>query len=43
LPTSVLGKFEQTAWAPNEAAGASRSGGVLPKIDLAAKARGRFG
>jgi DNA helicase II / ATP-dependent DNA helicase PcrA len=43
LPTSVLPTFEQTSWAPNEAAGASRSGGVLPKIDLAAKARGRFG
>jgi DNA helicase-2/ATP-dependent DNA helicase PcrA len=42
VPTSVLGKFEQTSWAPGEGAGAARAGGPLPKIDLAAKARGRF-
>ena len=42
LPTSVLGKFDQTSWAPGEGAGASRAAGPLPKIDLAAKARGRF-
>jgi DNA helicase II / ATP-dependent DNA helicase PcrA len=42
VPTSVLPKFEQTSWAPGEGAGATRAGGPLPKIDLAAKARGRF-
>jgi DNA helicase-2/ATP-dependent DNA helicase PcrA len=43
LPTSVLGKFEQTSWAPGEGLGGDAARGPLPKIDLAARARGRFG
>jgi DNA helicase-2/ATP-dependent DNA helicase PcrA len=43
LPTQILPKFEQTSWAAGEGAGASAARGPLPKIDLAAKARGRFG
>jgi DNA helicase-2/ATP-dependent DNA helicase PcrA len=42
LPTSVLGKFEQASWAPSEGAGALRIGEPLRKVDLAARARGRF-
>lgn len=41
IPEYVAAKFEQTAWAP-EAAPGEASVGPLPKIDLAAKARGRF-
>jgi DNA helicase-2/ATP-dependent DNA helicase PcrA len=43
LPTQILPKFEQTSWAAGEGAGTSAARGPLPKIDLAAKARGRFG
>jgi DNA helicase-2/ATP-dependent DNA helicase PcrA len=42
VPTQILGKFEQTSWAPGEGAGAARAGGPLPKIDLSQKARSRF-
>ncbi|MEZ5972654.1 MAG: ATP-dependent helicase [Hyphomonadaceae bacterium] len=42
IPEYVAAKFEQTAWAP-EAAPGSAGVGPLPKIDLAAKARSRFG
>jgi DNA helicase-2/ATP-dependent DNA helicase PcrA len=42
IPEYVASKFEQTAWAP-EAASGQTSFGPLPKIDLAAKARSRFG
>ncbi|MBL8544118.1 MAG: ATP-dependent helicase [Hyphomonadaceae bacterium] len=42
VPTSVLGKFEQTSWAPGEGVGELAARGPLPKIDLAAKARSRF-
>lgn len=42
IPEYVATKFEQTAWAP-EAAPGSASVGPLPKVDLAAKARSRFG
>ncbi len=43
LPSSVLPKFEQTSWAPGEELGAEAMRGPLPKIDLAARARSRFG
>jgi hypothetical protein len=43
IPSSILPKFDQTSWAPGESADASRTSGPLPKIDLPAKARGRFG
>ena len=43
LPTSVLPKFEQASWAPGEGVGVEAQRVPLPKIDLAAKARGRFG
>jgi len=43
VPSAILPKFEQTSWAPGETAGASAPRGPLPKIDLAARARGRFG
>jgi DNA helicase-2/ATP-dependent DNA helicase PcrA len=42
LPSDILPKFEQTAWAPDVGANDARIGAPLPKIDLAAKARGRF-
>jgi DNA helicase-2/ATP-dependent DNA helicase PcrA len=42
LPTQILPRFEQRSWAPGESADASRMSGPLPRIDLAAKARGRF-
>jgi DNA helicase-2/ATP-dependent DNA helicase PcrA len=42
IPTSVLPRFEQTNWAAGEGVGAEASRGPLPKIDLAARARGRF-
>lgn len=44
IPTKVLDKFEQKAWTQqNETHGAAPyPRGPLPKIDLAAKARGRF-
>jgi len=44
IPSKVLDKFEQKAWAQqNEAhSTAPYPRGPLPKIDLAAKARGRF-
>jgi len=41
IPEYVATKFQQTAWAP-EAAPGQAGVGPLPKIDLAAKARGRF-
>lgn len=41
IPEYVATKFEQTAWAPEVADGGAGVG-PLPKIDLAAKARGRF-
>jgi DNA helicase-2/ATP-dependent DNA helicase PcrA len=40
LPTALLPKFEYKAWAPTETR--AGSGAPLPKLDLAAKARGRF-
>ena len=43
LPSDILPKFEQTAWAPDVGTNDARIGAPLPKIDLAAKARGRFG
>ncbi|MBY0567233.1 MAG: ATP-dependent helicase [Hyphomonadaceae bacterium] len=43
LPSDILPKFEQTAWAPDVGVNDARIGAPLPKIDLAAKARGRFG
>lgn len=43
IPSGILGKFEQTSWAPGEGVGAEASRGPLPKIDLAARARSRFG
>jgi DNA helicase-2/ATP-dependent DNA helicase PcrA len=43
LPEYVAAKFQQTAWSPETAPGAAASSGPLPKLDLAAKARGRFG
>jgi DNA helicase-2/ATP-dependent DNA helicase PcrA len=43
LPEYVVSKFEQTAWSPEAAPGAAGAMGPLPKLDLAAKARGRFG
>ena len=43
LPSDILPKFEQTAWAPDVGMNDARIGAPLPKIDLAAKARGRFG
>ena len=42
LPEYVAAKFQQTAWAPEAAPGSAGVSGPLPKIDLAAKARGRF-
>jgi DNA helicase-2/ATP-dependent DNA helicase PcrA len=42
VPTHILGKFEQTSWAPGEGVDGVRDRGPLPKIDLAARARGRF-
>jgi len=41
IPEYVAAKFQQTAWAPESADGGAGIG-PLPKIDLAAKARGRF-
>ncbi|HYD89805.1 MAG TPA: ATP-dependent helicase [Vitreimonas sp.] len=43
LPTQILPKFEETSWAAGEGVGDFASRGPLPKIDLAAKARSRFG
>jgi DNA helicase-2/ATP-dependent DNA helicase PcrA len=43
IPSSILPKFEQTSWAPGEATGEAAARGPLPRIDLAAKARSRFG
>jgi DNA helicase-2/ATP-dependent DNA helicase PcrA len=42
VPTNILPKFEQMAWAPGEGVDGVQDRGPLPKIDLAAKARGRF-
>ncbi|MGD9981908.1 MAG: ATP-dependent helicase [Hyphomonadaceae bacterium] len=42
IPEYVAAKFEQTAWAPEAAPGSAEVSGPLPKVDLAAKARGRF-
>ena len=42
IPSNILPCFEQTAWAPGEGAEAAAARGPLPKVDLAAKARGRF-
>ena len=43
LASHILPKFEETSWAPGEGVGELASRGPLPKIDLAAKARSRFG
>jgi DNA helicase-2/ATP-dependent DNA helicase PcrA len=42
LPTALLPKFEYKAWAPTETRASAGLGAPLPKLDLAAKARGRF-
>jgi len=43
VPSHILPKFEETSWAAGEGVGDFASRGPLPKIDLAAKARSRFG
>jgi ATP-dependent DNA helicase UvrD/PcrA len=43
LPSAILPKFEQTSWAPGEARGEEGPRGPLPRVDLAARARSRFG
>lgn len=43
LPSDILPKFQQVSWAPEREAGAASRPGPLPKIDLAARARARFG
>ncbi|MBI1252678.1 MAG: AAA family ATPase [Alphaproteobacteria bacterium] len=42
LPSALLEKFEQIAWAPAEGAGLHSQRGALPQVDLAARARARF-
>jgi DNA helicase-2/ATP-dependent DNA helicase PcrA len=42
IPEYVAAKFQQMAWSQEPAPGAASMNGPLPKIDLAAKARGRF-
>jgi DNA helicase-2/ATP-dependent DNA helicase PcrA len=42
IPSHILGSFELTSWAPGETTAADSTRAPLPKIDLAARARGRF-
>jgi DNA helicase-2/ATP-dependent DNA helicase PcrA len=42
IPSHILGSFELTSWAPGETTVADSTRAPLPKIDLAARARGRF-
>lgn len=43
LPSAILPKFDETAWAPQSGSSeAARIGAPLPNIDLAARARSRF-
>ena len=43
VPTQILPKFEETSWAAGKGVGEFAAREPLPKIDLAARARGRFG
>jgi DNA helicase-2/ATP-dependent DNA helicase PcrA len=43
IPEYVAAKFQQVAWSQEAAPGAGGVSGPLPKIDLAARARSRFG